>query len=348
MTMQGESARRTVEGSTTDAPLTTDLIRSMAISSAELWNDVLQRLAELQESQLVLAQAVADLGAVVRESLPAAGHDALAAGSSILALESGVAASTPLSEPEPALKGRRTRKATRAAHAAAAAEAKAAKAARAVEAKGAKATEAATKSSGRGLLHRRRHGHLPVEQAPIEDAAPRWEAPALLPPPPLVTPPPPLNVVRPPSDITAPTIEDHSSPLHAGRLVTPVFEAAPVFEPAPNAPKPLVYTPATAETANVAVPPAPTFSVAEPLVVPEPTFPPPAAVPVFEAPAPEPVLAGVGARPMTDSASMVSEILSNAPTEAPFAASAPAVPMISEDLTLISKNRKRRLQFRLR
>jgi hypothetical protein len=65
----------------------TDVIRSMALSSAELWHDVLQRLAELQESQVILAQAIADLGAMVQESLttPRAGElagatDALPAG----------------------------------------------------------------------------------------------------------------------------------------------------------------------------------------------------------------------------------------------------------------------------
>ncbi len=47
----------------------TDLIRSMALSSAELWHDVLKRLSEVQEGQRVLARAVAELGALVQTTL---------------------------------------------------------------------------------------------------------------------------------------------------------------------------------------------------------------------------------------------------------------------------------------
>ena len=69
----GESVHtelETVPGQPGPAGETTDLIRSMALSSAELWHDVLQRLAELQESQVVLAHAIAELGTMVRDSLP--------------------------------------------------------------------------------------------------------------------------------------------------------------------------------------------------------------------------------------------------------------------------------------
>ena len=51
----------------------TDLIRSMALSSAELWHDVLQRLNEVQQGQRVLARAVAELGAMVQVSLAQSG-----------------------------------------------------------------------------------------------------------------------------------------------------------------------------------------------------------------------------------------------------------------------------------
>ncbi|HLX87556.1 MAG TPA: hypothetical protein VKR22_03705, partial [Acidimicrobiales bacterium] len=70
MTVQGESARQVV-GPGVEQPTTTDMIKSMAISSAELWHDVLQRLSEVQEGQILIAQAIADLGSVV---------DSLAAG----------------------------------------------------------------------------------------------------------------------------------------------------------------------------------------------------------------------------------------------------------------------------
>lgn len=65
MTAYGESGRQVVGA--VDAPYTTEIIRSMALSSAELWHDVLQRLAEVQEGQILIAQAVAQLGAVVAD-----------------------------------------------------------------------------------------------------------------------------------------------------------------------------------------------------------------------------------------------------------------------------------------
>ena len=65
MTAYGEPGRQVVGA--VDAPYTTEIIRSMALSSAELWHDVLQRLAEVQEGQILIAQAVAQLGAVVAD-----------------------------------------------------------------------------------------------------------------------------------------------------------------------------------------------------------------------------------------------------------------------------------------
>ena len=77
---------------------TTDMIRSMALSSAELWHDVLQRLAELQESQVILARAIADLGAMVQESLASPRAAAIATG----ALDELPAGSAPGVSAEPA------------------------------------------------------------------------------------------------------------------------------------------------------------------------------------------------------------------------------------------------------
>jgi hypothetical protein len=51
----------------------------MALSSAELWNDVLQRLSELQESQVVLAHAIAELGTMLKQSTTAGATPALEA-----------------------------------------------------------------------------------------------------------------------------------------------------------------------------------------------------------------------------------------------------------------------------
>jgi hypothetical protein len=68
----------------------------MALSSAELWHDVLQRLAEVQESQVILARAVAELGGMVKslsDTLPA-----LTAGSTI---PLGIAAAQPGMKPLP-------------------------------------------------------------------------------------------------------------------------------------------------------------------------------------------------------------------------------------------------------
>lgn len=48
-------------------------MRSMALSSAELWHDLLQRLTEVQESQAALARAIEDLGSIVRSALSSVG-----------------------------------------------------------------------------------------------------------------------------------------------------------------------------------------------------------------------------------------------------------------------------------
>ena len=46
-----------------------DLVRSMALSSAELWHEILERLTQVQESQAALARAIETLGLIVRNAL---------------------------------------------------------------------------------------------------------------------------------------------------------------------------------------------------------------------------------------------------------------------------------------
>lgn len=204
-----------------------------------------------------------------------------------------------------------------------------------------------------------------------------WEA---LPPPPLVTPPPPLVTPPPPPIAFAPTVPA-AEPAIA--LAEPV--AAPVEDPAvaeasasaaadtaavepaavepapvPLAPQALVYTPATAETAMGAPAPftlEPAVAAPAPLGALEPVAAPAqdehrveGAVVAEDDPSwdGEPVLAGVGATVQT-SASMATEILATAATAEPHMPPAEPGPLvISEDVTLISRNRKRRLTFRAR
>jgi len=53
----------------TDQPSAGELVRTMAISSAELWQDLLDRLAQVQASQAALARAIEELGSLVRNVL---------------------------------------------------------------------------------------------------------------------------------------------------------------------------------------------------------------------------------------------------------------------------------------
>src|ERR1039458_4417448 len=46
-----------------------DLVRSAALSSADLWQEILERLNEVQEGQLKLARAIQSLGMIVCEAL---------------------------------------------------------------------------------------------------------------------------------------------------------------------------------------------------------------------------------------------------------------------------------------
>src|SRR5580658_3470585 len=46
-----------------------DLVRSAALSSADLWHEILQRLNEVQEGQLRLARAIESLGMIVCDAL---------------------------------------------------------------------------------------------------------------------------------------------------------------------------------------------------------------------------------------------------------------------------------------
>jgi len=56
-------------GSAGRGPQDVDLVRTMALSSAELWHEILERLREVQESQARLASAIETLGGMVRDAL---------------------------------------------------------------------------------------------------------------------------------------------------------------------------------------------------------------------------------------------------------------------------------------
>ena len=46
-----------------------ELVRSVALSSAELWHEILQRLTEVQQSQIILARSIEELGTIVRDAV---------------------------------------------------------------------------------------------------------------------------------------------------------------------------------------------------------------------------------------------------------------------------------------
>ena len=396
----------------------------MALSSAELWHDVLQRLAEVQEGQILIAQALADLGLVVgdlstRIGTPLELPPQLAARNGHHQDELAVADAAPLALPH--------------------ADTPSAEADDVV-------TESATIEPGRPEKAARRHrfrlrrrhstpepddtvleaedvdDFFGAEDGRPDDAipAPLW---ATLPPPPLVTPPPPfVGPLPPPPVATTPTFAPSSVTERSGREVEPALsheepgsvaapaaslpdiavalaeprdeqvvaseldpglELEPAHEPdVPIIPHALVYTPATAETAlgdatplsldNALLPlhpapvarepepvvfepqPAPVAAASEPEPEPAPALetvqPQPTPVPIESAleeatGSPEAVLAGVGAA-VQSSASLATEILANAAT--PGVPREPAPLVISEDVTLISRNRKKRLTFRVR
>src|ERR1700722_2621099 len=52
-----------------EAESNSDLVRSAALSSADLWHEILGRLNEVQEGQLKLARAIESLGMIVCDAL---------------------------------------------------------------------------------------------------------------------------------------------------------------------------------------------------------------------------------------------------------------------------------------
>jgi len=299
----------------------TDLIRSVALSSAELWNDVLQRLGELQDSQVLLAQAVSELGSLVHSSL----------GNRPPALAS--VAPPALTEPSLLSLAIASTASDTAEHSADQDDVAPASARRGLRRRDGQRKDRA-KPARRHLFAKQaepdRSAQLLVEALAFAaevsvdthaglDLTPEAPSNALpaLPPPPLVTPPPPLQVPPPPA----------------------LTSAAPA-----EAPHALVYTPATVETAFSG--PLAALELDQPLgSVYEPVRSAEADAP-FERP-----LVGAGVLSAAhSSASMATEILATAPRiQVPANAEGePSTVMISEDLTLLSKDRKRRLQFRLR
>ncbi|MDE3086200.1 MAG: hypothetical protein KGJ77_05475 [Acidobacteriota bacterium] len=192
---------------------------------------------------------------------------------------------------------------------------------------------------------------------------------------PVAAPPAPYSVMEPPAPASAYSVMEPPAPPAPYSVMEPPAPPAPysVMEPpappvpagAPSAPAAIVYVPATAETAET----APQAERAASLALDEPPatdvagsevdFPPLPPPPVAEeagselemaaeGPARESALAFVGAGPSHSSASLVTEILASAPAPAESGPERPDVLMVSEDLTLVSKSRKRRVQFRLR
>ncbi len=65
-------ADRSYQSGTADQQSTpSELVKSMAISSAELWHEVLDRLTQVQQSQTALARSIDDLGSIIKSALPA-------------------------------------------------------------------------------------------------------------------------------------------------------------------------------------------------------------------------------------------------------------------------------------
>ncbi|MHB8592890.1 MAG: hypothetical protein ACYDB3_00935, partial [Acidimicrobiales bacterium] len=149
----------------------------------------------------------------------------------------------------------------------------------------------------------------------------------LLPPPPVAPPPPP--VAPPPPSVV--------------RLVVPPEPVEPVAA-APAPPEALVYIPTSGVTSGASLHEPDAEQSVEVSQLPEQR---PEPEPQRD---PEPVLVGVATHPFESSAAMASEILATAHDHKSRTedVARPASTMISEDLTLISKSRKKRLQFRLR
>ena len=60
----------TIESQYSGEQAPSNLVRTMALSSAELWHEVLQRLEQVQQSQNALARSIEDLGNILRQALP--------------------------------------------------------------------------------------------------------------------------------------------------------------------------------------------------------------------------------------------------------------------------------------
>jgi hypothetical protein len=399
--MQREDVRQVV-GPMDGPQNATEIIRSMALSSAELWHDVLQRLSEMQEGQLLIAQAIADLGAVVQELSTSVAP--LLGPSPQLALAAGGSAPSSFcssSAEAPALPAGATETVTGA------------------DADDAETSIAASRDVTRPA--RRRRFHLRLRRHERADAIDELSddlvdgdtdeleltgtvdpgavlgigddhefdidagvGTSILPPPPLVTPPPPVVTAAappPPADFAlAPPSSPAAPPAFEFPPSAPVAEHPRGPEPslvAPDAgirlaPQALVYTPTTAETSitsevgllTVPAPPVPpgadSFEVPDASEAAEEAavagLPAVAEVPVVaevppvtEVPgiAQDSVLSGVGVT-VQSTASLATEILATATRSGAEAPREPAPLVISEDLTLISRNRKRRLQFRVR
>ena len=64
-------ADRSYQGDTAgEQPSPSELVKSMAISSAELWHEILDRLTQVQQSQAALARSIDDLGSIIKNALP--------------------------------------------------------------------------------------------------------------------------------------------------------------------------------------------------------------------------------------------------------------------------------------
>ncbi len=166
---------------------------------------------------------------------------------------------------------------------------------------------------------------------------------------------PPAPVAPEPFVYTPAATVKAAEPAPQPLVYTPAAVAPATTEPTPQ---PLVYMPATA-AAPVAMEPAPQPHGYTPATA-EMAFSDPIEDVSLEihdgvdgesgtglGHEPEPVLAGIGAA-VQSSASMATEILATASSagDAAAAASEPGPFIISEDVTLISRNRKRRLPLR--
>ena len=391
LTAQGEPAE-IVEPMDTSQNAT-DVIRSMALSSAELWHDVLARLAEVQEGQLLIAKAIADLGAVVGElqSARAAGElPAAGSATSLLALGAGspedVTADRPVDEDAVDVDGSVEDEAS--------SEKKKPRRRRSFQLRRrsrSRDESVADEIEGSGVppvVDEHADSHAEEPEPVVGAGAPVDPVPELVDEhdvtpvaPPVVThtfaapvPPAPETSAAPHEDgldapITLEALDASSAPSEDHGPATNGAHGTNGAHPLLDAPRALVYTPGGSDAAPVPAPAAAPAPVVEHGPVASPPPPAPAATytpgsfRVEEHHVPEepveldhlvaehdemPVLATVGA-PVQSSASIATEILATTAVSADAGSQGEPGPLvISEDVTLISKNRKRRQGFRLR